>query len=129
MTTKKSKSKPKSQRRKLVLTRDMVDAERLLLPHRNNTFNLVDAGVSLCYTQSINQALSEVARVLRPGGRAELVVWVKDGRDYDRRTGVYYFARKEYAAAIRRHFKIIESTAMYTEPLRARIKFIGERPK
>ena len=39
------------------------------LPMKNNSFNSVVSTFTLCSIQNVNQALNEIKRVLRPGGR------------------------------------------------------------
>lgn len=52
---------------------DRMDAEQLALPDAG--FDLVICALGLMYLPDPNAALSEIHRVLRPGGRAVLAVW------------------------------------------------------
>ncbi len=47
----------------------LVGADALSLPFRTGRFDLVVAVTALCFTASPEQAVAEIGRVLRPGGR------------------------------------------------------------
>lgn len=85
--------------KKLVLTRGDVALARLSLPWDDETFGSVVALGPLGFTQNIGQALGEVHRVLKPGGKAAVAVWTRQaGRYYERPQ--FYFAEKEFIDAV-----------------------------
>ncbi len=47
----------------------LVGADALSLPFRTGSFDLAVAVTALCFTRSPEQAVAEIGRVLRPGGR------------------------------------------------------------
>ena len=69
------------------------DAERLSFP--NNSFDLVYSHGVLHHTPDINAAIAEIHRVLRPGGRAEVMLYHRNSYNYRvnismlRRAGVH----------------------------------------
>jgi SAM-dependent methyltransferase len=61
---------------------DLLIASAEKIPHEDNSFDLVNAYGVLHHSQNDEQCYSEVLRVLKPGGRAFLMVYRKGGPQY-----------------------------------------------
>ena len=104
------------------------DAERLSFP--NDSFDLVYSHGVLHHTPDIESAIREVHRVLRPGGRAEVMLYHRDSYNYRvnisilRRAGVHLLRWKaglklvqmitgEPEESLRQHARQLRSDSSY----------------
>jgi len=124
------KAASKRGQRKLDLRGKYADHDAAKLPYEDGYAYTILLGPYLCTTKSLSQGLSEVSRVLRPGGHVVGAVWTRQGRDYERAKGLFYFAAKELSTALRKGYTIIEEKPVFSRPPdKQLVAFHLEKPK
>ena len=110
--------------RKFRMTRDDVKDAVFLTEYPDRHFGTVISLGPIGFCKNCQQAVDELDRILRPGGKIAVAAWLKQGRDF--KDGQYYFSYREFINALRR-FKLITTRTIYHDGDRELRGFIGKK--